>query len=148
VRRAEAATRTRWNTRTEGEHGAGGGERVAGSECSSACRSLREGEEKDTRGEATANAVEEQVEVADGGEEECRVFTQGSHMSGDGRAAAGEGEEEAGFARFSGSEMEGSTHDCTRRLGRCCGFLARSRFGLPIFGSPVWNSKVTARFTL
>jgi hypothetical protein len=44
---------------------------------------LREGEEKDTRGEAAAGAVEE--EVAEGGEEEDRVFTHGSHMGGDGR---------------------------------------------------------------
>jgi len=98
ARRAEAATRTRWKTRTVEEYGeqgaAGGGEGVAASERSSAWRSFREGDEKDRRGEAAVatSAVEdeEEVEVVEEGEvEEGRVFTQGSHMGEDGQAEAG-----------------------------------------------------------
>jgi hypothetical protein len=41
------------------------------------------------------------VEVAEKGEaDEGRVFTQGNHMGGDGRAEAGDGDEEAGICSF------------------------------------------------
>lgn len=108
ARRAEAATRTRWKTRTvleDGEQGAAGaGEGVAASERSSAWRSFREGEEKDRRGEAAATSdVEgEEVDVAEDGEgEEGRVFTQGIHMGEGGRAEAGDGwGRGGGFVRF------------------------------------------------
>jgi len=68
---------------------------------------LSEGEEKDRRGEAAAMSAveEEEVEVAEEGEaDEGRVFTQGNHMGGDGRAEAGDGDEgeRRGFVRFCG----------------------------------------------
>jgi hypothetical protein len=112
ARRAEAATRTRWKTRTEeeGEQGAaGGGEGVAASDRSSAWRSLREGEEKDRRGEAAATSAVEgelEVEVADEG----RVFTQGSHMRGGVRAEVGERDEEAGICSIFRSGADGRKH--------------------------------------
>jgi hypothetical protein len=123
--------RTRWKTRTEGEHGAGGGEGVAGLECRSAWISLREGEEKDTRGEAAASAVEEeeQVELAEDGEEEGRVFTHGNHMGEDGRRPETGRRQDLFVFQF----WNGGEHEASRSL-------------LSIFGSlPFWTSDFQLR---
>jgi hypothetical protein len=77
--------------------------------------------------------------VADGGEEECRVFTQGSHidMIGDGQAAAGEGGGGGRICSFFGFGMEAA--------GSL--FWLALVLGLPIFSCQVWNLMVTALFT-
>lgn len=101
-----------------------------------AWRSLREGEEKDKRGEAAAaaSAVEGEGEAAAEEGEEGRVFTQGSHMGEmdeargrRGRRWEGGGAEEArGFVRFPVLELRGSV---------CFGLLCYGRPTTAFFGS-------------
>jgi hypothetical protein len=65
---------------------------------------LREGEEKERRGEAAESAVEEQVVESEDG----RVLTQGSHMEmGGGRRRGRDGCQDVDFVRFSVSERRG-----------------------------------------